>query len=167
MCGVAGVVDFRDGARVERETIERMCALIAHRGPNHQGVHVREGAGIGHVRLTLTDLVTGQQPLANEDGTVWVTFNGEIYNFQDLREPLEKSGHRFRSNSDTEVPRPSSTTGRDPAARLRRLSDSGRGDHRDRFPRVRGRVSARRHGGCIWQRGSGGPGVSRLRARPR
>jgi asparagine synthase (glutamine-hydrolysing) len=103
MCGLAGIVDFRDGARVERETIERMCALVAHRGPDHEGIRVEGGCGLGHRRLTITDLVTGQQPLGNEDGTVSVVFNGEIYNYRELRRELEAKGHRFETQTDTEV----------------------------------------------------------------
>ncbi len=102
MGGICGVVDFRAGALVERASIERMCALIAHRGPE-QGVHVEGGVGLGARRLPITDLVTGQQPLSNEDGTVWVTFNGEIYNHEELRPPLEARGHRFQTKTDTEV----------------------------------------------------------------
>ncbi len=103
MCGICGIVDFRPGAVVERETILAMCALLAHRGPNHEGVRIHDGAGLGHRRLTLTDLVTGQQPLSNEDGTVWVVFNGEIYNYKEQRVRLEALGHRFSTQSDTEV----------------------------------------------------------------
>jgi asparagine synthase (glutamine-hydrolysing) len=103
MCGLVGIVDFRSGARVERETIERMCELVAHRGPNHEGVRVEAGCGLGHRRLTITDLVTGQQPLANEDGTVWVVFNGEIYNYREQRARLEDLGHKFVTQTDTEV----------------------------------------------------------------
>ncbi len=102
MGGIAGIVDFRPGAIVERESIERMCSLIEHRGRT-TGIHVREAAGLGHRRLAITDLETGKQPLSNEDGTVWVTFNGEIYNFRALRAELEGRGHRFVTQTDTEV----------------------------------------------------------------
>ena len=102
MGGIAGVVDFRPGARVERETVERMCSLIAHRGPG-RGHPRRRAPGSAHRRLAITDLVTGQQPLSNEDGTVWVTFNGEIYNFRRSAPALEARGHRFQTQTDTEV----------------------------------------------------------------
>jgi len=103
MCGVAGIVDFRDGALVDRDAVARMCALLAHRGPDHEGIRVERGCGLGHRRLTITDLVTGQQPLPNEDRTVWVVFNGEIYNYRELRAELETKGHRFETQTDTEV----------------------------------------------------------------
>ena len=103
MCGLAGVVDFRGTDGVDRSVVERMCGLLAHRGPNHQGVHLEPGVGLGHRRLTITDLVTGQQPLPNEDRTIWVVFNGEIYNYQALRARLESLGHRFETQTDTEV----------------------------------------------------------------
>jgi asparagine synthase (glutamine-hydrolysing) len=83
--------------------VERMCGLISHRGPNHEGIQVSGGATLGHRRLTITDLVTGQQPLPNEDRTVWVVFNGEVYNYKALRDRLESLGHRFETQTDTEV----------------------------------------------------------------
>jgi asparagine synthase (glutamine-hydrolysing) len=80
-----------------------MCDALRHRGPDDEGYHVAPGVGLGQRRLSIVDLATGHQPLANEDGTVWVTFNGEIYNFQELRRRLEGLGHRFVTHSDTEV----------------------------------------------------------------
>src|SRR4029453_8333189 len=76
---------------------------VRHRGPDAEGMHVAEGVGLGHRRLSIIDLATGDQPLGNEDGTVWTVFNGEIYNFADVRRDLESHGHRFRTSSDTEV----------------------------------------------------------------
>ena len=80
-----------------------MAHVLAHRGPDGEGFYIGEGVGFAHRRLSIVDIATGQQPLANEDGTVWVAFNGEIYNFASLRVILEGRGHRFRTHSDTEV----------------------------------------------------------------
>jgi asparagine synthase (glutamine-hydrolysing) len=102
MCGIAGIADF-SGAPVERDAVERMCAQIGVRGPDDAGVHLGPGIGLGHRRLAITDLVTGRQPLANEDGTVWVVLNGEVYNYRALRAELEGQGHRFATATDTEV----------------------------------------------------------------
>jgi asparagine synthase (glutamine-hydrolysing) len=103
MCGIAGKIDFR-GAPVERSLIERMCATIVHRGPDDEKIYVAPGIGLGQRRLAIIDLDhRAAAPLANEDGSIWVTFNGEIYNFRELREELERKGHTFRSGTDTEV----------------------------------------------------------------
>ena len=100
MCGIFGSV----GDRVGPEVIGRVAAVLHHRGPESQGVAELPGATLVHARLKIIDLSpAGAQPMPNEDGTVWVTFNGEIYNFQKLRALLEGHGHRFRSHSDTEV----------------------------------------------------------------
>jgi asparagine synthase (glutamine-hydrolysing) len=100
MCGIAGRIA---AGRVTPEQIERMLAKIAHRGPDDAGVYIDAHAGLGHRRLSIIDLGTGHQPLANEDETIWIVFNGEIYNFEPLREELIARGHRFRTRSDTEV----------------------------------------------------------------
>jgi len=92
-----------DGRTVDPARIERMAAQVVHRGPDSFGSHTLSGAAIGIRRLRIIDLATGDQPISNEDGTVWVVLNGEIYNFQELRERLEISGHRFHTKSDTEV----------------------------------------------------------------
>jgi asparagine synthase (glutamine-hydrolysing) len=103
MCGIAGVVNF-DGAPISAEILLAMTNSLAHRGPDGVGTHVDRFAGLGHRRLAIIDLSeAGHEPMPNEDGTLWLTFNGEIYNFQPLRAELEKSGHRFRSNTDAEV----------------------------------------------------------------
>ena len=102
MCGIAGILDTRTGA-ADPAILRRMCDRLAHRGPDAEGFHVRGPAGLGHRRLSIIDLSGGRQPLANEDGTVWVAFNGEVYNFQELRGPLEARGHKFATHSDTEV----------------------------------------------------------------
>ncbi len=103
MCGIAGRVNFSRSTPVSRELVERMTDALAHRGPDGRGCFVAEGAGLGHRRLSIIDLATGDQPLANEDQTIWTVFNGEIYNFADLREELTAHGHQFRTQSDTEV----------------------------------------------------------------
>ena len=102
MCGIAGIVDFR-GRPIDPAIIQAMCRLLAHRGPDHEGLFIRGGVGLGHRRLAITDLITGQQPLANEDGSVWVVFNGEIYNYRELRTRLTDMGHTFTTETDTEV----------------------------------------------------------------
>jgi asparagine synthase (glutamine-hydrolysing) len=103
VCGIAGQVSL-DGERpVEAALIRRMTDVIAHRGPDGSGQHVRGPVGLGHRRLSIIDVQTGAQPMCNEDGTVWITFNGEIYNYRQLRAELVALGHVFRSASDTEV----------------------------------------------------------------
>jgi asparagine synthase (glutamine-hydrolysing) len=80
-----------------------MCDEIRHRGPDDEGYRVEGRTGLGMRRLSIIDLATGRQPMSNEDGTVWVVFNGEIYNYRELRAVLTRNGHRFRTQSDTEV----------------------------------------------------------------
>ncbi|HYG81186.1 MAG TPA: asparagine synthase (glutamine-hydrolyzing), partial [Pyrinomonadaceae bacterium] len=108
MCGIAGFVDVgRAGAGAAREEraalLDRMCRVIAHRGPDDQGVMVGDQVALGMRRLSIIDLAGGRQPIHNEDGSVSVVFNGEIYNYRDLQRELEARGHRFRTNSDTET----------------------------------------------------------------
>lgn len=105
MCGIAGIVQLGGGAAsVNREHLEAMCRALAHRGPDDQGVHVDGGVGLGNRRLAVIDpSPAGHQPLSNEDGTVWITYNGEVYNFPELREELARAGHVFRSDTDTET----------------------------------------------------------------
>jgi asparagine synthase (glutamine-hydrolysing) len=103
MCGIAGLVHSDPGYPVDRELVVRMTTCLAHRGPDAQGLHLWRGAAIGHRRLSIIDLATGDQPIFNEDGTVGVILNGEIYNFRDLRAELEGHGHRFATRSDTET----------------------------------------------------------------
>ena len=102
MCGIAGFVvnRVRDG---RREILRRMTATLRHRGPDDEGAYVDEQVALGARRLAVIDLATGQQPIANEDGTIRVVLNGEIYNFADLRGRLERRGHRFSTRSDAEV----------------------------------------------------------------
>src|SRR5688500_1830178 len=102
MCGITGKLTY-DGEPVGSELLEAMTQAVAHRGPDSAGYYYGEGVGLGHRRLSIIDLATGDQPLTNEDQSVWVVFNGEIYNFADVRTQLEAEGHRFRTRSDTEV----------------------------------------------------------------
>src|SRR5689334_22128352 len=102
MCGIAGIVSGAGGG-VDVATVSRMCQSIAHRGPDDEGIFVRDGVGLGMRRLSVIDLAGGHQPVFNEDGTVWVVYNGEIYNFAELRRELEGRGHRFSTHTDTEV----------------------------------------------------------------
>jgi hypothetical protein len=103
MCGIAGKFNFDPNRAIDRERLTAMTSVIAHRGPDADGFYLGAGIGLGHRRLSIIDLSTGDQPLANEDRTIWVIFNGEIYNFADVRIELEAHGHRFRTHSDTEV----------------------------------------------------------------
>jgi len=103
MCGITGIVDLRGKREIDRATLARMNDSQHHRGPDEEGTHVEPGVGLGHKRLSIIDLSTGQQPLYNEDRTVCVVYNGEIYNYQELIPELLRLGHTFRTKSDTEV----------------------------------------------------------------
>ena len=103
MCGIAGIVAADRLAAGDRERVERMRDIIAHRGPDDAGLYVDERAALGHRRLSIVDLAAGHQPLANERDTAWIVFNGEIYNHADIRLELEAHGHRYRTRSDTET----------------------------------------------------------------
>ncbi|NOX98092.1 MAG: asparagine synthase (glutamine-hydrolyzing) [Nitrospirae bacterium] len=110
MCGIYGILNFR-GEPVSKEVLRRMGAVLRHRGPDDEGIYLSKSeignpkiaVGLGHRRLSIIDLDTGHQPMSNEDETVWIVFNGEIYNFRDLRRDLEGKGHKFSTRSDTEV----------------------------------------------------------------
>jgi asparagine synthase (glutamine-hydrolysing) len=103
MCGIAGVVEFNRHAEVDPQVLRRMCAAMAHRGPDDEGIHIEGGVGIAMRRLSIIDVAAGHQPLSNEDGTIWIVFNGEIYNHAALREQLQSRGHRYRTHCDTET----------------------------------------------------------------
>ena len=103
MCGIAGIVALGASAAPRPDEVNRMCATIVHRGPDDQGTRVFAHAALGMRRLSIIDLVSGNQPLHNEDKSVWVVFNGEIYNFPELKAELERAGHSFYTKSDTEV----------------------------------------------------------------
>jgi len=103
MCGIAGIVGIEPSYQAEPVEVHRMCQTIVHRGPDDEGIYAHGRAGLGMRRLSIIDLSTGHQPIHNEDNDLWVVFNGEIYNFPELRPELEARGHRFYTNSDTEV----------------------------------------------------------------
>ncbi len=104
MCGIAGRFNYRSGAPVDAAVVRGMCDLIAHRGPDGDGVWIDGATGLGHRRLAIIDLsAAGRQPMTTADGDLTITYNGEIYNFIELRRDLESRGHRFRSRTDTEV----------------------------------------------------------------
>ncbi|HET7219801.1 MAG TPA: asparagine synthase (glutamine-hydrolyzing), partial [Vicinamibacterales bacterium] len=103
MCGIAGIVSSRALADADRHRVLAMRDILAHRGPDDAGIHVDERAALGHRRLSIVDLAAGKQPLANENGTIWISFNGEIYNHAEVRTGLESKGHVYRTKSDTET----------------------------------------------------------------
>ena len=103
MCGIAGMVYTHREGRADQATVRRMCAAIVHRGPDDEGIFVKGGIGLGMRRLSIIDLAGGHQPVFNEDKTVWIVYNGEVYNFPELRADLEKRGHRFSTHTDTET----------------------------------------------------------------
>jgi asparagine synthase (glutamine-hydrolysing) len=103
MCGISGIFEFDQARVVERETVHRMNESLRHRGPDDEGIFIAPGIGLGHRRLSIIDVAGGHQPISNEDGTIQVMFNGEIYNYADLRQELLSKGHRFTTQSDTEA----------------------------------------------------------------
>jgi asparagine synthase (glutamine-hydrolysing) len=103
MCGIAGLFLKETDARVVPELLERMRDTMVHRGPDDEGVYVDEGLGLCHRRLSIIGVTTGHQPMTSSDERYWIVFNGEIYNYRGIRHDLEQLGHRFRSESDTEV----------------------------------------------------------------
>ena len=103
MCGICGAINFDPEHRVRRSALEAMNQQIVHRGPDDAGFYLSENVGLAMRRLSIIDLETGHQPLSNEDGNVWLVYNGEIYNHEELRPDLEARGHRYRTRSDTET----------------------------------------------------------------
>src|SRR5918996_956051 len=103
MCGIAGIFDKSGISDEQRACLKRMGDVMVHRGPDGEGYHVEESIGLVHRRLSIIDVEGGRQPLCNEDGTIWTTFNGEIYNYIELRDQLIQKGHIFKTSSDTEV----------------------------------------------------------------
>ena len=103
MCGIAGIFHFDHPGPVRKEILSRMLVRIQHRGPDESGIYLGRNIGLGHVRLSILDLKTGKQPMSDEAGNYWIVFNGEIFNYIELRDDLLKKGHRFRTTSDTEV----------------------------------------------------------------
>ncbi|HJT68233.1 MAG TPA: asparagine synthase (glutamine-hydrolyzing) [Pyrinomonadaceae bacterium] len=102
MCGIAGIVR-NDGKQIDQQLLARMCEAIRHRGPDDDGFYINGSVGLGMRRLAIIDLKSGKQPIHNQDRTSWIVFNGEIYNYLELRATLEKLGHTFYTNSDTEA----------------------------------------------------------------
>ena len=110
MCGICGKINFNESP-VEEELLRKMCSTMGYRGPDDSGVYISKehsdkgdsiNIGLGHQRLSIIDLSpSGHQPMTNEDGTIWITYNGEIYNFKSIRSKLIKKGHKFTSNTDT------------------------------------------------------------------
>src|SRR6516225_10508044 len=104
MCGIAGVVRLGANAAVPaRDEVGRMVGALRHRGPDGFGLYRDDRVGLGHARLAIIDLATGDQPLANTNDDLWIVFNGEIFNYLELRAELEAAGHHFRTKGDTEV----------------------------------------------------------------
>lgn len=103
MCGIAGYCNISSGNSPGQNALERMIYPVVHRGPDGYGFYVGDGVGLAHARLSIIDLEGGWQPIHNEDKSLWVIFNGEIFNYRELRKELEARGHRFYTNSDTEV----------------------------------------------------------------
>lgn len=107
MCGIVGIHPLNQVQSITQETLRQMLGTIRHRGPDQFGLYQfldkRSSIGLGHARLSIIDLLTGQQPMCNEDQSLWITFNGEIYNYRELRQELKQAGHLFHSQSDTEV----------------------------------------------------------------
>src|SRR5260221_4728853 len=103
MCGIVGILEQSSREPIGQKELRQMLAAIRHRGPDEFGLYLDPRVGLGSARLSIIDLSTGQQPISTEDGSLWIVFNGEIFNYLELREELEKLGHRFRTQSDTEV----------------------------------------------------------------
>src|SRR5687768_16734015 len=101
MCGIAGILNY--SAAPDEQTVRRMLGMIRHRGPDEFGIYLGREVALGNARLSIVDLSGGQQPIGNEDGTLWIDFNGEIFNYVELRAELEARGHQFSTHSDTEV----------------------------------------------------------------
>ena len=103
MCGICGQYNFARSEPVSRETLARMTRTIVHRGPDDEGTHIEGSLGLGFRRLSIIDLAGGHQPMSDKEGSIWLVFNGEIYNFLELKKELQGVGHVFRTSSDTEV----------------------------------------------------------------
>ena len=104
MCGIAGFINFSGlNQQHAKASLKRMTDMLVHRGPDDEGFYVDDYAALGHRRLSIIDLADGHQPMSTKDSDLHIVFNGEIYNYSDLREKLESKGHRFRTKSDTET----------------------------------------------------------------
>ena len=103
MCGIAGIFNLNTSREISIDTVKQMMSIIRHRGPDGSGLYKDNEVGLGHARLSIIDLPGGYQPMSNEDKSIWITFNGELFNFLELRQDLIKRGHEFATHSDTEV----------------------------------------------------------------
>ncbi len=103
MCGIAGIYNLRSEGTIDLDDVARMMGVMRYRGPDEAGVYLDDHVGLGHVRLSIIDLASGGQPIANEDRTLWIIYNGEVFNYVELRDELVAKGHRFSTTSDTEV----------------------------------------------------------------
>ena len=103
MCGIAGILNLDDARPVDESCIRQMLAMLRHRGPDEFGIYLGNHVALGNARLSILDLATGQQPIGNEDGSLWIVLNGEVFNHSELRSDLEARGHRFSTQTDTEV----------------------------------------------------------------
>ena len=103
MCGIVGILNLNEPKPIDPESIARMAGSIRHRGPDEFGMFLDSWIGMGNVRLSIIDLNSGTQPISNEDETLWIVYNGEIFNYIELKEGLAQKGHRFKTESDTEV----------------------------------------------------------------
>jgi asparagine synthase (glutamine-hydrolysing) len=103
MCGIAGVINYYEKRAVSKRLVRNMVSVIEHRGPDDVGFHIKGNAGLGIRRLSVIDIKKGHQPISNEDNSIWIVYNGEIYNYKELRQELVKKRHKFKTNSDTEV----------------------------------------------------------------
>src|SRR6184192_1922408 len=103
MCGIAGILNLKGQPLLNPLVAKQMASFLTHRGPDDEGFFSDESVAFGFRRLSIIDLSTGHQPVSNEDETIWVMLNGEIYNFVELRTTLERMGHQFRTQTDTEV----------------------------------------------------------------
>src|SRR5881396_4202641 len=103
MCGIVGIVKLNQRETVDEARLKRMRDVLRHRGPDGEGLWIEGPVGLGMRRLAIVDVLGGRQPMANEDGTVWIVYNGEVYNHADLRPGLEQRGHCYRTRSDTET----------------------------------------------------------------
>ena len=103
MCGICGQIELTNPGNLSERGIRSMIRILNHRGPDESGYYKNEKAILGHARLSIIDLQGGTQPMCNEDGSLWISFNGEIFNYVEIRQELTKKGHTFRTKSDTEV----------------------------------------------------------------
>src|SRR3954454_1129272 len=103
MCGICGIFETGGESIVQRSTLQAMADTIRHRGPDDEGFYISGGIGLAFRRLAIIDVAGGHQPLANEDESVWIAFNGEVYNFEELNRQFLSTGHQFRTRSDTET----------------------------------------------------------------